>query len=152
MHDKSYNALTEKEKRFMISKTTCFTLTNIMPKATPTSCGSIVSLNLLTHHMDENMESVPSPSRHYEVQEGEQLPNWIDRRALGTLRSCWAFSAIVAVENIKTIMTGELISLSEQEPVDCDITYSQGCNGVYKVYDFHFIINNEGIDTEHHYL
>lgn len=65
--------------------------------------------------------------------------------------SCWAFSTIGAVEGINQIVTGDLKVLSEQELVDCDTTYNQGCNGGSMDYAFDFIIKNGGIDTEKDY-
>lgn len=61
--------------------------------------------------------------------------------------SCWAFSSTGAIESINAIVTHDLISLSEQELVDCDTT-NDGCDGGDMDYAFEWVINNGGIDTE----
>ncbi|GJS84529.1 senescence-specific cysteine protease SAG39-like protein [Tanacetum coccineum] len=67
----------------------------------------------------------------------------------GQCGSCWAFSTIAATEGITQLTTGKLISLSEQELVDCDRSgEDQGCGGGYMDGGFTFIVKNKGINTE----
>ncbi|KAK1383240.1 Cysteine proteinase [Heracleum sosnowskyi] len=101
-------------------------------------------------------------SNRYAVRNGEDrmLPESVDWRKRGAVTSikdqgscgsCWAFSTVATVEGINKIVTGELISLSEQELVDCDKSYNLGCNGGLMDYAFEFIISNGGMDTEDDY-
>ncbi|KAL0337247.1 UNVERIFIED_CONTAM: Senescence-specific cysteine protease SAG39 [Sesamum calycinum] len=69
----------------------------------------------------------------------------------GQCGCCWAFSAVAATEGINQLTTGKLISLSEQELVDCDTSEDEGCNGGLMDNAFEFIISNGGITTESNY-
>ncbi|ONK67673.1 uncharacterized protein A4U43_C05F2550 [Asparagus officinalis] len=67
-------------------------------------------------------------------------------------RCCWAFSAVASTEGIHKLSTGKLISLSEQELVDCDTSgEDQGCNGGLMDNAFEFIMKNKGLTTEAKY-
>jgi C1A family cysteine protease len=60
--------------------------------------------------------------------------NWITAGAVtpvkdqGQCGSCWTFSSTGALEGANQIATGELLSFSEQQLVDC-VKTSYGCNG-----------------------
>ncbi|KAF4364644.1 hypothetical protein F8388_007773 [Cannabis sativa] len=101
-------------------------------------------------------------SRRYAsyANDDHKLPQSVDWRQNGAVNavknqgscgSCWAFSTVAAVEGINKIVTGELVSLSEQELVDCDRAYNSGCNGGLMDYAFEFIIKNGGITSENDY-
>lgn len=64
--------------------------------------------------------------------------------------SCWAFSAVVAVEGVNQIKTKELVPLSEQELVDCN-SKNNGCDGGLMQDAFEFIKQQGGITTENNY-
>lgn len=51
-----------------------------------------------------------------------------DIKDQGSCGSCWAFSAIQSVESVYALKTGKLLSLSEQNLVDC-VTKCNGCYG-----------------------
>lgn len=65
------------------------------------------------------------------------------------LGCCWAYAAVGAIEGIVAIKTNTLISLSEQELLDCE---SDGdCNGGYVDNGLNWVKGNKGVASQDNY-
>ncbi|GLT58895.1 hypothetical protein SLA2020_317540 [Shorea laevis] len=166
-HGKAYNALGEKEKRSQIFKDNL----RFIDEHNAENRSYRVGLNRFADLTNEEYRAtylgakkaprkISKRTDRYQPRLGDALPDSVDWRKEGAVvevkdqgscGSCWAFSTIAAVEGINKLVTGDLISLSEQELVDCDTSYNEGCNGGLMDYAFEFIINNGGIDSEEDY-
>ncbi|KAG8368415.1 hypothetical protein BUALT_Bualt15G0043100 [Buddleja alternifolia] len=169
-HGKAYNAVGEKERRFEIFKDNLRFIDDHNSVDRPYKVG----LNRFADLTNEEYRSMfvggrldrktrlmnRRASDRYAVKAGDELPESVDWRKKGAVApvkdqgqcgSCWAFSTVAAVEGVNQIETGDMIVLSEQELVDCDKSYNQGCNGGLMDYAFEFIIKNGGLDTEEDY-
>ncbi|KAJ0984366.1 hypothetical protein J5N97_002722 [Dioscorea zingiberensis] len=171
-HQKYYNNLMEKEKRYDIFKDNLryidernagdhsfrlglnvfADLTNEEYRAT--YCGGLLvdKMDLKGDHGDDH-----HGQKHWLNETEDDVPDSIDWRELGAVVpikhqgacfSCWAFSSVAAVEGLNQIKTGKLISLSEQEIVDC---FKKDCDAGYIQDSLNFIVENGGLDTEEDY-
>ena len=67
-------------------------------------------------------------------------------------RASWAFSAAAAIEGQYYRETGQLVTLSEQQLIDCSTEYGNaGCHGGHMVNSFKYAIKDGGVCKESDY-
>ncbi|MQL90065.1 hypothetical protein Taro_022654 [Colocasia esculenta] len=170
-HDQSYQDLGEKQKRFEIFMDN---LQFIDEYNRPEHNHSdTVGLNNLADLSNEEYRSIylgdlpinmselfrdfkPDLDLPTQVDQPPTSIDWRDAGVVGPVKdqdgcaSCWAFTTVATVESINAMVTGNLITLSEQELVDCDDLNSH-CSPGSRIGAYKYILRNMGIDTDANY-
>ncbi|KAK9676879.1 hypothetical protein RND81_11G107200 [Saponaria officinalis] len=163
-NNKKYEDISELKKRFEIYKSNVEFIDNVNSqnlsyKLIDNKFADLTNDEFKSQYLGRLLSIVP-PSESHDVINARNgaLPRAVDWRKQGAVTpvknqelcgSCWAFSAVTAVEGFHKIKTGKLISLSEQELVDCEHE-DYGCNGGEMEHAFKYIKNN-GIVSEKDY-
>ncbi|CAN1314694.1 Cysteine protease RD19A [Linum perenne] len=119
-------------------------------------------------HLGMRKLQVPSDANKAPVLPTKDLPtdfDWRDHGAVGKVKdqgscgSCWSFSVTGALEGAHFLSTGKLVSLSEQQLVDCDHecdpsqygACDAGCNGGLMTSAYEYTLKAGGLEREEDY-
>lgn len=89
-----------------------------------------------------------------------ELPKSVDWRKEGLVTpvkdqgvcgACWAFASVAGIEGAWAKAKGELVSLSEQQILDCAVDGNYGCRGGFIDNALDYVVYEGGIDTEDSY-
>jgi len=165
-YGKTYPAFAEASKRFAIFRANY----DFVQEHNAKDLGFTVALNQFADltapefarlYNGLNVTVPPKTSEVIVYTDTSAIPSEWDWRSKGAVTgvknqqqcgSCWSFSATGSTEGAHFLKTGNLVSLSEQNLVDCSTAEgNHGCGGGWMDSAFRYIIQNHGIDTEASY-
>ncbi|CAL1355262.1 unnamed protein product [Linum trigynum] len=169
-HSRIYETIEEKLLRFEIFKDNLFHIDDTNKKAANYWLGLNYFADLTHEEFKNNYlglkpvntrrDTVVNDEDDEEISSSIPIPKAVDWRKKGAVTpvknqgscgSCWAFSTVAPVEGINQIVTGNLTALSEQELIDCDTGYNNGCNDGLMDYAFAYIASTSGLHKEEDY-
>merc|ERR1719359_189147 len=115
--------------------------------------------NGLKTELAEQLREAPQEAEPLSVADLPASFDWRTKGAVNAVKnqaqcgSCWAFATVANIEGVNFLKTKSLVSLSEQELVDCDKkTGDQGCSGGLPSNAFEDMIANKiGLELEAQY-
>jgi len=165
-HNRSYSSAAEFSRRFSVFRRNLVKIRQLRRQERGTATYGVTQFSDLTAQEFKKMQgfrpSLRRPSLHRSKVENVEeflLPDafdWRDHGAVtevknqGACGSCWAFSTTGNVEGQWAIKHGNLLSLSEQELVDCD-SEDHGCNGGLPENAYDAIMKLGGLELEEEY-
>lgn len=172
---KTYSTPSEEAKRFKIFKKNMMLITGHNHKKNLGMHGYSMAVNSFADMEASEVVAQRNGFRHKSLKSNYtkelgatflppshvKVPNEVDWRSEGYVTpiknqgacgSCWSFSATGSLEGQMFRKTGRLVSLSEQNLVDCSRNWgNNGCNGGLMDQAFQYIQDNGGLDTEESY-
>lgn len=101
----------------------------------------------------------PSDEPVFEAEDTEEVADavdWVQKGVVNPIKdqgqcgSCWAFSTMGALESGYAISTGNLLSVAEQQLVDCD-KINKGCSGGWPHTAYDSYLSSAGVCSESSY-
>ncbi|CAN1810439.1 Senescence-specific cysteine protease SAG39 [Linum perenne] len=153
-HGKTYRDVAEKEERFLIFKDNVQRIEAFNNKGLSFKLGVNKFTDLTNEEFRKSTlsrgKSTGAAAASFRYANITAVPAVVDWRKSGAVTGvkdqgacgcCWAFSAVAAIEGAIKLKTGKLLSLSEQELVDCDVDgVNSGCEGGLMDDAFKFIL------------
>ena len=165
VHSKSYESESEFENRFRIFRDNmAFIRKQNSQKSTitlgPNKFTDLTPAEFKSKYLSPKNAFDTEPASE-EAELNLELPAQVDWRTKGAVTpikdqgqcgSCWAFSATGGIESAWIIAGHGMVSLSEQQLVDCAQTYgNHGCQGGFYRNAYNYVIANKGLTTESNY-